>query len=107
MNAIRTVTPMTKNEADQHGVAVCDRNGYVKVASNAGEAAWFRLDTTDLNGDSIAVAAPWRPAIARSAIARGKTATARSSPRSAAGQSKSAPTLVKHAARGQRNRLHA
>jgi hypothetical protein len=68
MTVVRTFAPMTKNEADQHGVAVRDRNRYVKVASNTGDVAWFMLDKLDFNGDQIPIAAPWRPKQARRAV---------------------------------------
>jgi hypothetical protein len=102
MTMIRTVTPMAVNEADRFGVAVRDRKRYVKVASNAGEVAWFKLDKLDLNGDQIDIAVPWQP---RPLIAIGSKTASRSS---TAELSKTAQRAPERAARGQRqNRLNA
>jgi len=61
MHVVRTVTTMTAGAADRFGIAVRDRDHYVKIESKTGpivvEEAWFRLD-----GDCDLVAVSVAPA---------------------------------------------
>jgi hypothetical protein len=94
MTMIRTVTTMTASEADRHGVAERERNRYVKIESNTGEAAWFRLDKIGLNADQIDIAVPWQP---RPLIAIGSKTASRPS---RVGLPKTAQRAPERAARG-------
>jgi hypothetical protein len=75
--SVRTLRPMTKDEAKEYGISDDDRSSYIRVESGKANLAkkshgwWFQLETYDLGNasgrrpsDTVGVVMPWdRPAL--------------------------------------------